>query len=357
MRQHTLVCLLSLCLVLPAAAQTPPLPELGGNAQIMYAPFATAGERICGRIPQKGEEPHWLDFTESYISERVCRAGVWFDSFFIDEREIEENVDRFIRVFNNFEYKQRDGLDWRIRVNARIQLPGLKERFSLMLSDDSEKDLTQRSENTQFRASTLESASPITGNRVGDLREAHNLSLRWGVVSTPQQDFSVRIRARLNELLTPSLIGRYRYSHGMGKNSLARFTQSIFWEKEEGFGETSRLDLERLLHPDVLLRWSNIGTFSENSDGLDWGSILSLKHSMSERAAFSYDASIEGVTRPNTHPTKYRLGMRYRQNFLRPWLFFEIEPSYSWIENLERELYREAAIVFRLEAHFGRKRR
>jgi hypothetical protein len=346
-----ILILLSLCSIMGSATAS----TNNHTPQNIYTPFAHAGDRICERSPAPGEL-EWLDLAETYISEHVCRAGVWFDSFFVNERDIEENVDRFIRVFNNLHYKRGDGLEWRVRVNARIQLPGLKERLSVMLSDDLERDLTQRLENTQFKAHTGTTDSGITGNKISELRDTHNLSLRWGMINTAQQSFSVRVRVRLNELLTPSVIGRYRYTHGLGENMLARFTQSIFWEKQEGFGETSRLDLERLLHPEILLRWSNVATLSQNSQGIDWGTSLSLKHSLSAHIALSYDASIEGITSPATYPTQYRLGIRYRQNFLRPWLFFEIEPYHAWIEDLNRQRYQESAIIFRIEAHFGQKK-
>jgi hypothetical protein len=316
-----------------------------------YAPFAKSGEAVCRRYIS---DDHWLDRTENEISEFVCRAGVWFDSFFLDERDIEENVDRYIRVFNNFKYQDKEGLDWRLRVSARIELPGFEESLNLLISDEDERDLTQTTDDGTFTAHNSDEQNKTDNNR---LAENHSLSLRWNMVRNPEQSFSMRLKLRLNQLLTPSLIGRYRYTHGLGQKALARYTQSIFWKRDEGFGETSRIDLERLLNPQMLLRWSNAATFSEASRGVDLGSALSLKHSLSGRAALSYDASVEGITSPR-QATLYRLSMRYRQNFLRPWLFFEVEPFSEWPrDEMTNTLHHDIGVVFRLETHFGRKKR
>ena len=40
--------------------------------------------------------------------------------------------------------------------------------------------------------------------------------------------------------------------------------------------------------------------------------------------------AVAGETDPENLTQSYALGVRYRRNFLRPWIFFEIEPSYAW---------------------------
>jgi len=56
----------------------------------------------------------------------------------------------------------------------------------------------------------------------------------------------------------------------------------------------------------------------------------------------------------------YRLGVRFRKNFHREWLFYEIAPEITWPLTLdeqrlmiEKERRSKWLLFFRLEAHFG----
>lgn len=344
----------------------PPLFQRGGNAFwgficVLFSFTAHAEEMyFIQSVPevcrsQARDDDHWVDRTEEYLSERVCRAAVWFDSFFMDEREQAENADRFIRLFNVWEMQDGQLLDWRLRLNARIELPGLQHKFNLIISDEDEKDLTQTISEDAAAFTPSAAAAEETKDADKNLGEAHSLALRWNVVQTPDQSFSMRLKFRLSNFPTPALIGRYRYTHGLGQKTLGRFTQTAFWTEHDGIGETSRIDLERLVADQMLLRWSNSATFSESSRGVDWGTGLSLKHSLSHKHALDYSATIEGITRPNTHITRYRLGVRYRRNIFRPWLFIEAEPAMIWPEDEAGRFHRDTVFTVRLEAHFGRK--
>ena len=59
---------------------------------------------------------------------------------------------------------------------------------------------------------------------------------------------------------------------------------------------------------------------------------------------------VNGETRPDELTTSYGLGMLYRLNFLREWLFAEFEPSFAWRRD-EPEDSRQGVfkMIFRLE--------
>jgi hypothetical protein len=61
--------------------------------------------------------------------------------------------------------------------------------------------------------------------------------------------------------------------------------------------------------------------------------------------------------------TNYRLGIRYRQNIHRDWLFFEITPDISWPlelsedrETVLNDRHSVMSIIIRLEVHFANTR-
>jgi hypothetical protein len=115
----------------------------------------------------------------------------------------------------------------------------------------------------------------------------------------------------------------------------------------------SRIDFEKKLSDVFLLRQSNSSTHSEAFEGEQWDSSLVLYQYLTEKSALSYESSTTRRTEPTTYVSNSRLGVRYRRNFYRKWLFYEIAPAVNWPRPLitdEREPVWE--LLFRLEVNF-----
>jgi len=120
-------------------------------------------------------------------------------------------------------------------------------------------------------------------------------------------------------------------------------------------GET-RLDLERKLDPFTLLRWTNSGFYAEEQIdllGIEWFSELALASAISRRTALLYNLKASGVTKPDTLVTDYSVLTRYRRNFFRNWLFYEVEPALSWVRDEFGDYNPVGSMTLRLEIQFG----
>jgi hypothetical protein len=179
------------------------------------------------------------------------------------------------------------------------------------------------------------------GNRV-------DIGLRYTFVERSRTNLSLSGGLRLDAPTDPFVRARYRYLQPLGERSLARVTQNLFWQDDEGFGESTRIDLESRLAPDSLLRWSTSGLFSESSDGWEWRTEGDFFRRLSRRTALNFGVSAEGVTRPSAVVDSYRTHLRFRRNFLRDWLFYEIEPELRWPREEDYDL--TPGIILRLEA-------
>ena len=59
---------------------------------------------------------------------------------------------------------------------------------------------------------------------------------------------------------------------------------------------------------------------------------------------------MSGRDEPQTFSTNYRVGLLYRRQFFRDFLFFEVEPNFNWRRDIyEADREGVAGIVFRLE--------
>ena len=80
----------------------------------------------------------------------------------------------------------------------------------------------------------------------------------------------------------------YRIALPLLERNLLRLRESIFWEESERFGATTRVDLERLVANDFLVRWTGSATFTQETEGVRWFSQLTLFQNLHEGRAISY---------------------------------------------------------------------
>jgi len=256
----------------------------------------------------------WLDRSHSYLSRRLCEPAAWFDGFFGDPRAFEETpVGTFFRLRNSLQWDETEGFGFRVRVRANILLPRVSERVRLLITRD--EDISGDFQDDP--------------DRFDDDRT--RLGLRFIASGNRRSQFDIDGTIRLSSgSLNPRARARYRVVHGLTSSSLIRGTQSVFWERVDGFGTTSRVDLEWLPSRDGLVRWTTQGTVSEGSDGIDWRTSVTAFRQLTRRSAIGTQVGMFGFTRPSFEVEEYFARFRYRRQFLRSWLFYELQPEYAW---------------------------
>jgi len=299
---------------------------------------------------ETGATPNtWYDQSHDYLSQKFCEPAAWFDNFFSNDRSDDERrAGSFVRWRNEFVFSEdRQTPKLRTQLSANITLPRLTRRLHLLLMrEDEDETSSTLTDNTQ--------PNPTNPNdSLSFQRQQLNLALRYDLHSEPLSHFSISGGVRGGTPLKTFARGRYRYTHPLSDKLWARFTETLYWKNLDGFGETSRIDLERQISDDTLLRWSNSATFSELSQGLDLNSELALLHQLSEKSALSVMLGAWAHTLPVAFDTA-ALSLRYRRNFYRRWLFYEFEPVVSWQANEEGRREFVPAATLRLEVQFER---
>lgn len=260
--------------------------------------------------------PSWLDRTHSYLTERLCEPAAWFDGFFGDDRALEETpVGTFFRVRNELRWDQEEGFRNRVRLAANVELPRASRRLRLVLTRDEDV-------NGEFLPYLPENEAD-GATRVG-LRFNLSEHLR------SRLDVDATVKAQWDSL-NPLLRARYRHVTELSRVTLVRFTQIAFWEGEEGFGTTSRGDWEWLRDVDRQVRVSGQGTWSENSDGLDWRTSIAHFRQLDQISAVRAAVGAFGRTDPDFETEEYFANVSYRRSFIRPWLFYELRPEHAWV--------------------------
>ena len=154
----------------------------------------------------------------------------------------------------------------------------------------------------------------------------------------------------------PPPFTRLRLAQGfpLGIRVIGHLSQSVFWDRRGGFGETSRLDVERAFGTRTVARWWSTGTVDEASRGYEWASEIGVQRVLGARTGIFTAAGIAGATRPRSVVDRYRVYTRLRRDVYAGWAFVEVEPQLDWpADEFTSRRARVASATLRLELQFS----
>ncbi|TKB51324.1 hypothetical protein FCL40_01845 [Ferrimonas sediminicola] len=293
----------------------------------------------CAQVvaqPREGEPepPPWYDKAHTLLSGSAQRTALWFDHFFGPSDDADQASSHF-RLRAQREFIERESDQWGLRLSAAYYLPQTERRLKLLLESDEEDE---------------ELGDLFTGTGEGTTRAA----LRWIPLDRKRWDLSLDLGASVDSGIQPFVRGRARYYDNLDQRTLLKASQELRLQSDEGWSETTGLNLERHSDGHALL-WRNWLFYGEESDGLEWNSKLSRVEWLNERTALSLFVAASGATDdPGIQSEIRRLGLTLRQSFLRSWLFYEVEPQLTWPRQYGFDTNLELTLT--LEAQFGQRR-
>lgn len=289
----------------------------------------------------------WLDQTHDFVERNSCQPSVWFDNFFGDKRVLEDvRPGTFVRLRNAAQWVEGEGVQPVLDYHIRWQLPQLKSalkrvRIYLDSGDEEEKYSTGIDPPVNPKVkSTTRSKKPVLGVQADLYSELRSLvRFNTGVRFNIHPDAFVQMR--------------YQYSNSFRELYLIRLSQRARWSAVDYFTDTSQLDFERILTTFTLLRWANNVTYAEGVSGITWNTGISYIAQLTPKSAISCDTSMWGANSPGWEIENYRIGTKYRRNFLRPWLFYELEPEITWPKDDRGKRQATLAFMAVFEIQFG----
>ena len=281
----------------------------------------------------------WYDKTQAYMSSTVTQWVIRSDEFFKTEDSLSQGTSSHVRLINEIGLDEESALQYRIRLKARVRLPGLNERFQLFFSstDDLDENLP-----------VIEGKEYESGNDLSAF-------LRWTALAEDNKnldfDLGLRFKSGLH-LYSRAKYGRYFWVTDE-RNFL--FSQRVGHDTLDGWSESTILQFEKTVSDASLFRWTNELYFAEKSDGLELRETASLLHKLSEKSGLINQLRVEVTDRPKSSNTLrlIELSVRYRSRFHREWLYWELVP---YLRREPREYGGiNPGILFRLEFQLGEK--
>ena len=285
------------------------------------------------------------DQTHNLLERGILRQVVHFDDFFGKaNNEQELHTSYLLRWRNSLSLQTGGGVALGTTLRANVELSKISERLQLTVSGDDKSD--------SFAPSLPEDPGNPGFDRTFRSARIVNTELRYQLIRTQATDFFLGSGVEL--ILPPQVFARARFQRyqRIDELSLVRIAETLFAKTPYGVGETTELSFEHSLSPETLLRLANSGTVSQEIKALEWGSELSLLHEFSTSSAVTLTGGIYGNTGFDDWVNNHRVLLRYRRNFLRPWLFYELEPQVTWPRNPDGSYSRTYAVTLRLEVGF-----
>lgn len=250
----------------------------------------------------------WVDRSHAYATDRVQALTVWMDDFFGDPTYDLEQPDSLVRLDWQNSWDEEDDYKARVRLRGKLHMPRISKRLNLLFSgtDGDNLGADERRENADL-VGIQYNLGELHRSRVDLTLDAGTWDLRPGI--------------------------RYRNQGPLSERAGYRYTQRLEYKNSEGIYGTSEVNLDRVMDENSLLRWNNRIIYGEETDGVEWLTQLSLgqrqrplhkKHQL----VIGYFGAVDGVTDPD-YIKNYRLGMVFRRQVYRPFLFAELEPSYN----------------------------
>ena len=221
------------------------------------------------------------------------------------------------------------GFDQKFRFRVKFPLPHMDERFDAFVGTfNRDEYVTEREQ----------ASGAIANQHVGGAIDDDETL--FGIRFRPHKEggrFEADAGLRLASPLDPFVKGGWRYSRGTPEHLLLSLREIAFWQNSEGFGVTSRIDLERIVADAWRVRWTLSGTVSQETQGVHGYTALTAYRTMSYMRAIGVQVFTDGEFDAPVPLGEYGIRVAYRQRIFRDWLALEVRPSVTWPKELPQE--------------------
>lgn len=347
-------CVAALFLVVAATAARAATPPLPPDLEPAVVPV---GIDPGDAVPKDGPDGPVVTAGEDVLLDRIqqgLHGLVWRSAREVDSWMGPPLADEVYQLASGSVsaavlWDEFDALDARVRFNVDVPLPRINERLHLFIGRfDPEEFVTEGRE----RLGVI----PASGRSYGEFDETL-AGLVYGRKSKDGSSLSGSVGGSVRSgNPDPYAKVSYQFRRAFGPDTQLTVRETVFYRASEGFGSTTRLHLDHVLHPLWHLRWTTSGTLSEESEGVRGFSTVTATRSLPGRRAVVFRASVHGETAAEVPLRDYGVKLAYRTSLLRPWFVLELGASVMWPRyRIEQTRSASLGVGIGCEMYFGNK--
>ena len=303
-------------------------------------------EEVFHGVPIVVQLERLLERTQRTVENVVVGTAQTVDNIF-GAADVEEDATVTRGRFSlGGQWDQRDGLRERIRLKARVGLPAVNKRTSLLLGRGDVNDFVD--------GSADDNIDPLP-DRFNDFQdEDWLLGIGYSRDATLRRGWSFGAGVRMATPLEPFVRATYRWHKAFGEDWLWRVEPRVFVQSQRGAGISIQNVLDHVFNDTWLLRSYSIVVAEEDVEGISWTTKLVAYHNVSAKHAFSYAVYATGETDYEVPLRDYGIEVRYRRQISREWLFVELLTYMNWPRDfLIEERERNIGVGIEFEMQFG----
>lgn len=286
-----------------------------------------------------------LDAPRNYLSDQILGYAKNIDRYFAGDRNFQETNKSDIQLDIIHTMGALGENKFVPAGRAKLDLPNTERRLHLLLETDPDKNISGVTPQGQAAQATSTTAPSSYGAALRYEKAVEEAIARY---------FSADAGIRASGLsLRPFARVRGSVSKPVGEWRV-KPTETLFWFSNLGPGETTQLDVERLLSEPLLFRATTAATWLRDTARFDFRQDFTLFHTVDERNALMYQASVVGVSSPASRVTDEVLLVQYRRRVHQKWMFLEVTPQIHF--PVYRNYHLSTLLLVKLEVHFDQSR-
>lgn len=288
------------------------------------------GSSLAPCVWQEPGQKYWFDESHLFISEMICRPGLWFDSFFATKKHLDRSDGTSLRLFLSEKIEQEKAPIHDRRLSTKVHLPYISNRLHF-IAEAEEKTLIDdvRFKPTETIASVAVMRDP--------LRDQHaRLGLQWYFLHDDAYSLRGEVHAVSPHSNTNKLNGQYRWDflrdmsatlgEELEKSSDVDVSVSNIKFSAFDFTQHFWLSFDKPVGESRLLRLATDVT-TEGNKGLHphLSQSVSLMDKINAYTAVSYDLSCSATNSPWADQM-VQAGVNWKSRAFRHWIAVGLTP-------------------------------
>jgi len=274
----------------------------------------------------------------------LCRTVKSIDNWFGDRYQFDSENFGGKLVFG-FRQDEETGFDPKLRIRLSAKLPNASQKLNTFIG--------RTDDEAYIRDKKLSGIDGLAN-------DLSNEDAKWliglGYRNPNKQGFDTSLGAKFSSGLKPYVKLRYRYFKEW-ERSAAGMTQTIFWEKEDGYGTTSNLIFDYNINNVYLATFAAEATILKDTEFWENAASTTLFKKLAPQTGIALRTYIKHQSGENSlvDVPEYGISIGYRKPFLKPWLILNTRLENRWVHD-ENDQPREsyAKLGMQLEMEFGK---
>jgi hypothetical protein len=263
---------------------------------------------------------NFMDSSHDYLSSNVESIARNLDEYFSSDKVLYATSGTIVRLREDVISTEGAGVKIKGDIRLKLQLPQTQKKLRLVFqSGENESYFKKLGPNTNTSSVAIEKEE----NYLAEVQGLIGEKFGW--------KFNPSIGAYLGRTVDTYFKFNFNKQYVSDKWSL-NWDETPYWVASIGWALDNYFELNRKIGDDDIFRSATYAGWRKDIDYFELSQVFFLNYQLNKKMAVSYYTGVYGISEPKIHTTQYLVGLTYRQNIYKDYLFMEIKPQITYQE-------------------------